>query len=282
MLPRHEIARVSELLQSQLLQPLNMTPIQPQLSESNLFLISAGGPGALSFNEFNPLFNRNGITLQASGLTGENDTYAGEGEFVSGIYKNLAFSLGGSHLTTDGFRRNADQRDDIANAFLQYEFSPQTSVQAEYRYRNFNRGDQQQRFFVEDFFPGLRDKRETNTYRLGVRHSFSPASTLLGSFIYQDINAGQRDSAPPFPGVRFVDFKSFPDSFNLELQHILRLPYFTLVSGVGYADVSGDVTTTLGLDLPPPPDGPGPVDVKSTLGSDIHHVNVYNYAILTF
>ncbi|MGH2356928.1 MAG: FecR domain-containing protein, partial [Candidatus Limnocylindria bacterium] len=36
ILPRHEIARVSELLQSQLLQPLNMTPIQPRLAESNL------------------------------------------------------------------------------------------------------------------------------------------------------------------------------------------------------------------------------------------------------
>ena len=36
-LPRHEIARVSELLQSQLLQPLNITPIQPHLAESNLF-----------------------------------------------------------------------------------------------------------------------------------------------------------------------------------------------------------------------------------------------------
>ena len=46
VLPRHEIARVSELLQSQLLQPINITPIQPRLAESNLFLISAGGPGA--------------------------------------------------------------------------------------------------------------------------------------------------------------------------------------------------------------------------------------------
>jgi tetratricopeptide (TPR) repeat protein len=33
-LPRHEIARVSELLQSQLLQPINITPIQPQLNRS--------------------------------------------------------------------------------------------------------------------------------------------------------------------------------------------------------------------------------------------------------
>ena len=73
-LPRHEIARVSELLQSQLLQPLNMTPIQPHLAESNLFLISAGGPAALSFNEFNPLFTRNRFALQASGVFGSNYT----------------------------------------------------------------------------------------------------------------------------------------------------------------------------------------------------------------
>ncbi|MDH3692061.1 MAG: FecR domain-containing protein, partial [Gammaproteobacteria bacterium] len=43
-LPRHEIARVSELLQSQLLQPLNITPLQPQLAESNLFILSGAGP----------------------------------------------------------------------------------------------------------------------------------------------------------------------------------------------------------------------------------------------
>jgi tetratricopeptide (TPR) repeat protein len=39
-LSRHEIARVSELLQSQLLQPLNITPLQPQLAESNLFILA--------------------------------------------------------------------------------------------------------------------------------------------------------------------------------------------------------------------------------------------------
>ncbi|HEX9244075.1 MAG TPA: FecR domain-containing protein, partial [Anaeromyxobacter sp.] len=37
-LPRHEVGRVSELLQAQLLQPLNVTPIQPRLAESNLLL----------------------------------------------------------------------------------------------------------------------------------------------------------------------------------------------------------------------------------------------------
>ena len=151
-LPRHEIARVSELLQSQLLQPINTTPIQPHLAESNLFLISARGPGALSFNEFNPIFNRNGLTFQTSGLIGEHSTYGGEG-VVSGIYQKTSFSVGGFHFTTDGFRENADQRDEIANVFVQQEVSPNTSIQAEYRYRDVEHGDVQQRFFPEDILP---------------------------------------------------------------------------------------------------------------------------------
>ena len=185
VLPRHEIARVSELLQSQLLQPLNMTPIQPQLAESNLFLISAGGPGAISFNEFNPIFNRDGVTLQASGLVAGHNTYAGEG-IMSSIYKNASFSFGGFHFTSDGYRKNNDQKDDIANAFVQLELSPATSIQGEYRYRNTLHGDLNLRFFPENFFPGERNSEERNSYRLGARHNFAPNSTLLGLFTYQE------------------------------------------------------------------------------------------------
>ncbi|MGH8656667.1 MAG: tetratricopeptide repeat protein, partial [Gammaproteobacteria bacterium] len=58
-LPRHETARTSELLQSQLLQLLNITPVQPQLAENDLFLLGGLGPTQLSLNEFNPSFLRN-------------------------------------------------------------------------------------------------------------------------------------------------------------------------------------------------------------------------------
>ncbi|MGD0961790.1 MAG: FecR domain-containing protein [Methylomonas sp.] len=53
-LPRHEIARISELLQSQLLQPVNITPIQPNLEESSLFVLNSLGPSNLSFNDCRP------------------------------------------------------------------------------------------------------------------------------------------------------------------------------------------------------------------------------------
>ncbi len=265
ILPRHEIARVSELLQSQLLQPLNMTPIQPHLAESNLFLISSGGPAGLSFNEFNPLFNRNGITFQTNGLAGENHTYAGEG-VLSGIYKNLAFSLGGFHFQTDGWRTNADQKDTIANAFLQLDLSPQTSVQAEVRRRETEYGDLQQRFFLDNFSPNLRNMIDAWTIRLGGRHEFSPSSIVLGSFLFHDRGVIQterdpfasRESKIPLSGV------------GVEFQHLFRRGIFNVTSGMGYFDVDGDNRTNITSPFFPP--------ILSNFSLDTRHLNAYTYA----
>jgi tetratricopeptide (TPR) repeat protein len=266
VLPRHEIARVSELLQSQLLQPLNSTPIQPRLGESNLFLISAGGPAALSFNEFNPLFNRNGLNFQTTGLVGENSTYAGEG-VLSGIYKNASFSLGGFHFRTDGWRTNADQKDTIANAFVQMEFTPQASIQAEVRRRVTDRGDVQQKFFRDEFDPGLDNRTRSFTARLGGRHSFSTDSILLGSFMYQD----RRDAVESrSPGLK-ISLKLPQEAFGVELQHLLRWNYVNLTSGFGYFDVNGDLTRKIKPPLPPPFD-------DRVFDEDIQHFNAYTYA----
>ena len=89
---------------------------------------------------------------------------------------------------------NADQEDDIVNAFLQVELTSDTSIQFEYRYRKSEHGDLQQRFFPEDFFPTLRNDEERHTFRLGGRHAFTPNSILIGSSSYQDTDdAGDDD-----------------------------------------------------------------------------------------
>ncbi|MGH7767057.1 MAG: tetratricopeptide repeat protein [Candidatus Binatia bacterium] len=266
ILPRHEIARVSELLQSQLLQPLNMTPIQPRLAESNLFLIGAGGPAGLAFNEFNPLFNRNGVNFQTTGLAGENHTYAGEG-VLSGIYKNASFSLGGFHFRTDGWRQNADQNDTIANAFLQLELSPKTSVQTEVRRRETTRGDLQQKFFPDVFAPGLTDKIDSFTARVGGRHAFTPDSLILGSFIYQDRKEVQETVSPPVLSVGDLPQKAF----GLELQHLFRSRHFNVTSGVGYFDIDGKLGLTVGFPAAPP-------FFDKSIGLNMRHHNAYTYA----
>jgi len=267
VLPRHEIARVSELLQSQLLQPLNTSPVQPRLAESNLFLISAGGPASLSFNEFNPLFSRNGLNFQTTGLAGENNTYAGEG-VLSGIYKNASFSVGGFHFQTDGWRKNADQKDTIANAFVQLELSPQTSVQAEVRRRETDLGDLQQQFFFDVFSPNLRDTEEAWSVRLGGRHAFSPSSIVVGSFSFQERDSIQTDSNPFFSRTS----KLPQNALGIEFQHLLRGGKLNVTSGVGYFDVNARSKNLITSPFFPP--------IPSNFGLELQHLNAYTYANL--
>ena len=218
------------------------------------------------------MFNRNGITFQSTGLAGENSTYAGEG-VLSGIYQKAAFSLGGFHFQTDGWRTNAGQIDTISNAFLQLELSPKTNFQAEFRHRYTTQGDLQQRFFPDDFFPGLTQKAESFTVRLGGRQSFSPDSILLGSFMYQNRADQTRDESPPFFGLLLADLKRPQSAFSTELQHLFRWSWLNLTTGAGYFNINGKLRTTSVTILPPP------FDIISTVtDAGVQHANAYTYA----
>jgi opacity protein-like surface antigen len=272
---------VSELLQSQLLQPNNITPIQPRLAESNLFLVSSQGAANLSFNEFNPIFNRDRLALQASGLVGENDTYAGE-VVASGIYKKVSFSVGYTHFETDGWRDNADQDDDIVNAFLQLELTYRTSIQAEYRYRDTDQGETRLRFFEDDFRPNLDQETETNTFRLGFRHSFSPGSDLIGNFSYFDGDDKEKDE-PLDPSITFIDGKADRDTYGGELQYLFRSQYINFVSGAGHVDIDGKdkIDSEALVPLPPPlPPILVPVPIEIRVDRDAKHTNLYTYTYL--
>jgi len=270
--PRHQIARVSELLQSQLLQPVNLTPLQPQLAESNLFLINSQGPGTASFLEFNPLFTRDGFTAQLGAMGGEHDTWAGDA-IVAGLIGKGAFSVGYSGFRTDGFRINNDQDDQMVSAFGQYDFSPQASVQAEYRYRKTEIGDLQQKFLPDSVLAGLRNTQELNTFRLGGRYSFSPASIVIASAQYQDAKFSTVFDEPGF----YTALDIPQDALGLEAQYLYRSDRFNFRGGVGYFDISGEINATNRYELPPPPDGPGTIEQQSTTDTDIRHVNVYGY-----
>ena len=265
-----------------MLQPTNITPIQPRLAESNQFLISASGPGGLSFNEFNPLFNRNSIAFQGIGLAGSNETIGAEA-VISGIYDNLSISSGYAYFKTDGWRNNADQDDSIINLFAQYELSYKTSIQAEYRYRDNDRGDVQLRFFEDDFLPDLRQKDETDSTRIGFRHEFSPSSTLIGNFSYQDADRDLDDlifidiGFPPLLE-EFFAIEGDEEAYSGELQHLFRSEYVNTVVGGGYFDIDIDRTTT--DEVFDPFFTPPFLIVSSTerVKTDIDHYNVYGYS----
>jgi len=282
-LPRHEIARVSEVLQAQLLQPVNAAPVHPAKAEGNL-LLAASGPATASFNEYNALFNRNQTNVVVSGMVGEQDTNNAEA-IVSGLYGKTAFSAGVYHFETDGFRDSAYQEDDIANLFVQHDFSPDTSVQAEYRSRETEYGDIRQKFHEHSIYPDKVNTEETDTLRLGARHSFSPESTILVSLTDQDGSKSEIDEPFPQPGVLFSELDS-PDreAQGTELQYLFRSPKVNAIVGLGSIDSKEDVVNTAILAppiIPGPPFSPPTIEINRTIPGDIDHKNAYVYSNLS-
>ncbi len=190
-IPRHGVASASELLQSQLLQPINTTPIQPQLTQANLAILKGTGPANSSINELNPLFVRDGIGIQLNAVSGSNNTW-GDDLVVSGINGIFSYSLGQFHYESDGFRTNNDLEEDIYNIYLQAQVSPRLNLQAEFRQRETNNGDLDMEFDLDDFSTLNRRTTKQDTTRIGAHYATSNNSDVLVSLIHADFDATQQ------------------------------------------------------------------------------------------
>ncbi len=262
--PRHKIARVSELLQAQLRQPNNIGPIQPQLTETDLFILNGTGPGSVSFNEYTSLFNRNGTSVQASGIAGSNETL-GDEIVVFGVADRFSYSLSQYRYQTDGIQENNDLTTDLLNAFAQYRLTPETSVQAEYRYRNNDSGDLFQFFDPNNFLTNLRENNRNRSWRLGLFHAFSPNSDVIANVSFQDNEIGQHISAlyPFEPDFEVMDKKK---DYQAEIQHLFRSENYQLTSGMGYFTEDKETFDSF----------------FGTSNDNVRHTNVYIYAPITY
>jgi tetratricopeptide (TPR) repeat protein len=269
-LPRHEVARVSELLQSQLLQPININPVQPQFAESKRLILGGTGPASPSFNEYNSLFERNRLALQASGVVGNQDTL-GDEVVLSGLKGRISGSAGQYHYETDGFRTNNDLTDDIYNIFLQGSISHKTSMQAEYRYRDTETGDRTLRFDPDYYFPAERQKEKNNTARFGFRHGFSPGSDLIGSFIYREVDRSLKDANP----VTEIDWRTDADSFIGELAYLYRSERLSLSIGAGRSEIDSTIERDTLIFVPFPP---FQIPVFEVFDERPRHTNAYVYS----
>jgi tetratricopeptide (TPR) repeat protein len=268
--PRHQIARVSELLQSQLLQPLILTPVQPQLAETDLAILDQAGVSEVTFNEFNNLFARNKLRLQANGIAGSNDTL-GDEVILSGIWDRISYSLGQFHYETDGFRDNNDKDQRLYNAYVQARLGPLSSIQAEYRHTDTTKGDLALRFDPTNFSSSQREETKTDRLRLGGRFGLSPESTIIGSFIYQSLENHLNRELTGLPGSSFKN-EFEPDSYLSELQHMYRPGPYSLTTGIGYLKDEGDEITEIDFNFPL---FPNPPDVEAKREDE--HTNAYAY-----
>ncbi|WP_170161126.1 FecR domain-containing protein [Methylocaldum marinum] len=270
-LPRHEIARASEVLQSQLLQPINTTPIQPHLAEGRLLIPDGAGPSRLSFNEFNPMFTRDRFSFQASGIAGSNDTF-GEELVHSGLWDNFSYSLGQFHYETNGFRKNNDLRQDIYNVFAQGMVSPNLSIQAEYRHRHLEHGDLLFYGNLETFDDSFRREVTTDSIRTGLRYSPTANSDVILSAMYLDTLHNRVEMILSRIPKNLSETMS-QRGFAGEAQYIYRRDPFDLILGGGRRDLSvelsNELASSLGLS-------------SERIAYHIRHSNAYLYSHIRF
>jgi tetratricopeptide (TPR) repeat protein len=279
---RREVSRVSELLQAQMLQDVNINPVQPSISETNLNIITRGGPTDAGFSEFTPLFESNGVQFNATGFGGNNDTFGGEG-VVSALYDGLSISGGAYHYETDGWRTNNDLNHDIQELYTQYAVTPDLNVQLEYRHRESDFGDLEFDFDPNDFLPNLKNDFNQDLARVGVRYSPTSNSDVLLSYIYTHRDGSIRDSSPselfgPFlPGEEKLDQPLHDqDSNQAEAQYIFRADWFNVLAGFGYANVDGDEGIQLDFEADDPAFGSIPlIDVRTPFNVDDYRGYVY-------
>ena len=261
---RREIARVSELLQAQLLQDINISPVQPSLSDKRLNITGPAGPTRPGLNEFNSLFERNQARLDLTGEAGSHSTFANEA-VVSGIYDRFSVSAGQFHYQTDGFRRNADITHNVYNVFAQAALSPEVNVQGEFRKRSSREGNLRITFDPEVYFADDTRDFSEEMGRVGLRVSPSASTDIIASVITDDqrenvlgaeVNGEiwQGESAILTRGQAWnviagaggyrqdqeIEFDFFPDKFDLDADQASVFAY-------GNVELPSDFVWTVGL-----------------------------------
>ncbi|WP_431688607.1 FecR domain-containing protein [Hahella sp. NBU794] len=225
--PNHQAARVSELMQAQLWQPITAYPLQPQLYETGLPIVEGLGPSRSGVNEYHPLFLQDGVYGLTNGFVGSDDTW-GEDIVVSGLQGPVSASFGQYHYESDGFRNGLDQEQDIYNGLLQWQIHPSISIQLEAR-----KAEKDDHLFkLQSIEPDAEPEDrsvDTKTYRFGLASRLDNHNSWLFSAIRQKFEEEQALAAAD----TFSDRK--PRTY--EVQYIHTASNFYAQIGAGRASI---------------------------------------------
>lgn len=239
-IPRHEAARVSELLQAQLLQPINVNPVQPHMAVADLNIITNTGPSSPGFNEFAPLMERSKPQLVTSGVVGSNGTIGDEIVF-SRFNERTSISLGQFHYESKGFRSNNDQNHDVLNAFVQHAATSKLNLQAEVRTRSTHHGNLLLDFDLDTNNPRAPQNRfrrniDQNTVRIGAKYDLTVNQNILLSGLYADRESKNID--PVVNTFSNSEISAKNEGYQTEIQYQLRNSNFSIVAGSGNYDIN--------------------------------------------
>jgi tetratricopeptide (TPR) repeat protein len=244
-LPRHEIARASELLQAQLWNPLSPVPLQSAIAPDNFALFSRGlGPSTTGVSEYTPLFQRDSVGLSLGGLNGSNNTRA-YNAIGNLLHQHLTFAFATHSLSTDGFGSGRERERQQYVGYFAAQPSPHTSLQFEALVDHHDYGDLIVRF-DPTYIQSGQNFDNADSVRFGLKHEFSEQLSLLLSMIHQS-----RESILAFTPTDLAQVTV--DGTKWETQLVLTLARTKLVGGISHfrADLHEDILGFLIFDSKP-------------------------------
>ncbi|MDS4076950.1 MAG: FecR domain-containing protein [Candidatus Accumulibacter sp.] len=246
-LPRFETARLSELLQAQLRQPIGQMPLPPQFVMPALPVLD--GPRAISPDEGSGFFARQPAHFAGSLLAGNQDSRAGS-LVASHAGESGQISLGlfdyRSQALVDG---QADTRLSGARFNGRLALTPQTMLFAELRHTERQSGDQSISLFDQQP-KHLNDNVRTDLGRLAVRHAPSADEEWIAAFSRQRISnrsLQHNNLDDPVLGSYSIDYDFRPQLLtrDLELLYSRQGGGSSLILGLRQFKLSGSSRNSL-------------------------------------
>jgi hypothetical protein len=159
----------------------------------------------VTFAEFAPLYETNGLRAYAAGGIGNNDSWFDEVSATL-LHDRVSLGVGQFHTETEGVRADNDLEHDILAAQGTIQLSRSLSAFGQYIYRDTRAGDRRLRFDLDgDVLPALDTGLERQIGRIGLNYTPDPKLTLLALAHYSETEIDVSDAFtdtfdfPPFP-----------------------------------------------------------------------------------
>lgn len=271
-LPGYAAAYLSEVLQARVYQPLGVNAARPDVVNTSA-----------SFNEYTALFDRprfrafgtlgygttdtdlsaydNGVPcggVPCYTLSENEESRQRQGEIVlTSNGDRYAAALSYRSFVDDGFRKNADEENEVVRGFVQFAASDADTLQINAIHGDRETGDLPLRQILPLITPERFDTSETNV-ALAWHRSLAPGSDLAASAIWNRTEQEVADLAGTPYG------KAILEGPQIEAQWVRRSGTATWIGGVG--GFTGDFTL----------EGAG----GSSLEAPDRYLNAYGYARL--
>lgn len=242
LLPKHELASISEFKQAQLYHPSLKTPLRPVLG--NLSILNFSNDASFFNNSSVELFDINRSHFSNSSIVGSNGLFANE-FYTSATHDRLAYSFGQFHHSLDGFRENFDLNQNIVASNFEYNLTNKLSLIAEYQESKLDSGDLRLHFVPNRFSDTKRQTRDFRTSNFTLKYHMSNSNKFFAYF-KNGKNIQHDESTIFIPAFSVFEKRPLDTSIegeHYELQYANINEHYKSIHGISFLDETKSVSS---------------------------------------